>query len=86
MNSWDKMDSYSTYITDEDTLETADFEYFIGENDLDLLNRLSKAGKDHRKFMRMIPVIVDVTAPMYWWKEMDTYKVGTVRSSCSTMH
>lgn len=86
MNSWDKMDSYSTYITDEDTLETADFEYFIGENDLDLLNRLSKAGKDHRKFMRMIPVIVDVTAPMYWWKEYDTYKVGTVRNSCSTMH
>lgn len=86
MNSWDKMDSYSTHIADEDTLEVADFEYFIGENDLDLLNRLSKAGTDHRKFMRMIPVIVDITAPMYWWKEFDTYKVGTVRNSCSTMH
>lgn len=86
MSSWDKMDSYSTHIVDEATLEVADFEYFIGENDLDLLSRLAKAGKDHRKFMRMIPVIVDVTAPMYWWKEMDTYKVGTVRNSCSTMH
>lgn len=86
MNSWDKMDSYSTHIADEDTLETADFEYFIGENDFDLLNRLSKAGTDHRKFMRMIPVIVDITAPMYWWSEYDTYKVGTVANSCSKMH
>lgn len=58
----------------------------IGNNDLDLMKRLVKAGTDHRKFMRMIVVYVDVTAPLYWWKEFDTYKVGTVRNSCSTMH
>ena len=58
----------------------------IGNNDLDLMKRLVKAGTDHRKFMRMIVVYVDVTAPLYWWKEADTYKVGTVRNSCSTMH
>ena len=86
MNSWDKMDSYSTHIVDEATLEVADFEYFIGENDLDLLSRLAKAGKDHRKFMRMITIYLDITAPLYWWKEFDTYKVGTVANSCSTMH
>lgn len=86
MNSWDKMDSYSTYIVDEDTLETADFEYFIGENDLNLLNRLSKAGTDHRKFMRMIPVIVDITAPDYWFKEFSTYRIGVTENSTSTMH
>jgi hypothetical protein len=58
----------------------------IGPNDLDLMQRLSKAGTDHRKFMRMIPVYVRITAPLYWWKEFDTYKVGTVANSCSTMH
>lgn len=58
----------------------------VGNNDLDLMNKLAKAGTDHRKFMRMIVVYVDVTAPLYWWKEFDTYKVGTVRNSCSTMH
>lgn len=86
MNSWDKMDSYSTHIEDEETEQVADFEFFMGENDLDLLSRLAKAGKDHRKYLRMIPVIVDVTAPMYWYKEADTYRVGVVRNSCSTMH
>ena len=77
MNSWDKSDSYTHYFTDE---------IVIGNNDLDLMKRLVKAGTDHRKFMRMIVVYADVTAPLYWWKEADTYKVGTVRNSCSTMH
>lgn len=60
--------------------------YKIGPNDLELMKKLSKAGTDHRKFMRMIVVYVDIVAPLYWWKEFDTYKVGTVRNSCSTMH
>lgn len=77
MNSWDKSDSCKNF----DTGVIA-----IGNNDLDLMKRLAKAGTDHRKFMRMIVVYVDVTAPLYWWKEVDTYKVGTVRNSCSTMH
>lgn len=58
----------------------------IGSNDLDLMKRLANAGTDHRKFMRMITVYVDITAPLYWWKEFDTYKVGTVANSCPTMH
>ena len=61
-------------------------DYIIGPNDLDLMKRLRNAGTDHRKFMRMIIVYVDITAPLYWWKEFDTYKVGTVANSCSTMH
>lgn len=60
--------------------------FVIGDNDLELMTRLSKAGTDHRKFMRMITVYCDITAPLYWWKEFDTYKVGTVANSCSTMH
>mgnify|MGYP004570249827 CR=1 FL=1 len=60
--------------------------YIIGPNDLDLMTRLRNAGTDHRKFMRMITVYLDITAPLYWWKEFDTYKVGTVANSCSTMH
>ena len=76
MNSWEKSDS--TY-NDLD-------EYKIGANDLGLMKRLSAAGTDHRKFMRMMPVYVRITAPFYWWKEFDTYKVGTVANSCSTMH
>lgn len=60
--------------------------FMIGPNDLDLMTRLRNAGTDHRKFMRMITVYVDITAPLYWWKEFDTYKVGTVANSCSTMH
>lgn len=59
---------------------------FIGSKDLDLMTRLRNAGTDHRKFMRMITVYLDITAPLYWWKEFDTYKVGTVANSCSTMH
>lgn len=61
-------------------------DYIIGPNDLDLMKRLRNAGTDHRKFMRMLTVYVDITAPLYWWKEFDTYKVGTVANSCSTMH
>lgn len=60
--------------------------YCLGDNDINLMKRLVKAGTDHRKFMRMITVYVDITAPLYWWKEFDTYKVGTVANSCSTMH
>lgn len=73
MNSWDKSDS---------DLEKD----IVGFNDLALAKRLRNAGTDHRKFMRMITVYADITAPLYWWKEFDTYKVGTVANSCSTMH
>ena len=76
MNSWDKSDSKYNDLD----------EYKIGANDLDLMKRLAMAGTDHRKFMRMMPVYVRITAPFYWWKEFDTYKVGTVANSCSTMH
>lgn len=75
LNSWEKSDSkYDGGY------------YYIGLNDLDLMCRLVKAGTDHSKFMRMINVTFDITAPLYWWKEYDTYKVGTVANSCSTMH
>ena len=85
-NSWEKSDSYWTYIEDEHTLQRAPFEFFVGENDLTLMKKLVNAGTDHSKFMRMINVTCDIIAPLYWWKEFDTYKVGTVRNSCSTMH
>ena len=94
LNSWDKSDS--KFIRDPDygcsgncPCEDIDGHCdccFIGANDLDLMKRLRNAGTDHRKFMRMITVYVDITAPLYWWKEFDTYKVGTVANSCSTMH
>jgi hypothetical protein len=86
MNSWDKSDSYWTHIENPETLNTAPFQFFLGENDLKLMTKLRKAGSDHRKFLRMINVTCDITAPLYWWKEYDTYKVGTVANSCSTMH
>ena len=76
MNSWDKSDS----------CYDADGNYILGENDLALAKKLSRAGSDHRKFLRQIFVSMDITAPLYWWKEFDTYKVGTVANSCSTMH
>lgn len=76
LNSWDKSDSYD---------KNGNF-VEVGEKDLILMKKLVKAGTDHSKFMRMITVTVDITAPLYWWKEFDTYKVGTVRNSCSTMH
>lgn len=80
MNSWDKSDSY--YGNNEIGLES----YVIGKNDLELMQKLIKAGSEHRKFMRQILVSVDITASLYWWKEADTYKVGTVSNSTSTMH
>lgn len=83
MNSWEKSDSDIKY---ESWHDVSGGRYEIGPNDLDLMKRLSKAGTDHRKFMRMMPVYVRITAPLYWWKEFDTYKVGTVANSCSTMH
>ena len=85
-NSWDRSDSYMTYIEDPYTLETAEFEFFLGENDEALMESLVKGGPVHAKFRRMMPVWVTITAPLYWWKEFDTYKVGTVSNSCSTMH
>lgn len=97
-NSWDKSDSF--WCKDDLEVECPDScsflemcpiydsenVYIIGKNDLDLMKRLVKAGPSHRKFMRMITVYVDVTAPRYLWPEIDAYKVGTVRNSCSTMH
>lgn len=82
MNSWEKSDSNWRYVYEEGIVDGE----CIGPNDLDLMMRLRNAGADHRKFMRMITVYVDITAPLYWWKEFDTYKVGTVANSCSTMH
>ena len=76
MNSWGRMDSYY----DENG------NYILGENDLSLAMRLARAGSDHRKYLRMIFVSVDITAPLYWWKEYDTYKISTVANSTSTMH
>lgn len=84
MNSWEKSDSTFWGIgADKTELGTW---YEIGEHDHSLMQKLSDAGTEHRKYMRMIPVYVRITAPLYWWKEFDTYKVGTVANSCSTMH
>lgn len=102
MNSWEKSDSYDGFnctacghierdgICRKGDLEREHcYEYYgfeLGPNDHSLMQRLSNAGTDHRKYMRMMPVYVRITAPLYWWKEFDTYKVGTVANSCSTMH
>lgn len=94
MNSWKKSDSEFKGVAETDVLDNGKVKkqqvYYdalsIGENDYDLMMILCNAGTDHRKFMRMITVYVDITAPLYWWKEFDTYKVGTVANSCSTMH
>lgn len=87
MNSWDKSDSYFDLAEDPSPINPNDeMIYRLGENDLKLLKRLANAGTDHRKFMRQIFVCMDITAPLYWWKEMDQYKVGTTTDSCSTMH
>lgn len=101
MNSWEKSDSFipcyrktechkcdanqkcAYYFEDGEPYKKDEF---IGAKDLDLMTRLRNSGTDHRKFMRMITVYLDITAPLYWWKEFDTYKVGTVANSCSTMH
>lgn len=85
MNSWEKSDNDSE-IKYESWHDMSGGKYEIGPNDHSLMQRLSNAGTDHRKFMRMMPVYVRITAPLYWWKEFDTYKVGTVANSCSTMH
>lgn len=91
-NSWEKSDSNWRYVAPAQRENhilasySDDSEFWIGPNDADLMNRLRNAGTDHRKFMRMITVYLDITAPLYWWKEFDTYKVGTVANSCSTMH
>ena len=101
MNSWNKSDSAicqrgiidcpdNCYYKDKPAECQADIvdegSYVVGPNDLNLMKKLANAGTDHRKFMRMMPVYVRITAPLYWWKEFDTYKVGTVANSCSTMH
>lgn len=94
LNSWDRSDSVWENVNLEDfddeitveSLPSASIAYKVGPNDQDLMRRLSKAGADHRKFMRMIIVYADIKAPLYWWKEYDTYKVATVANSCSTMH
>ena len=82
MNSWDKSDSYWTL----DETDVPNQKFIIGPNDLALCQKLIKGGPVHSKFLRQIMVSVDITAPLYWWKEFDTYKVGTVANSCSTMH
>ena len=94
MNSWDKSDS-AFGCDDYDNCYTCPYydvgcdpvgDIYIGENDLKLMRSLFKGGTEHRKYLRMINVTMDITAPLYWWKEFDTYKVGTVANSCSTMH
>lgn len=92
MNSWAKSDSeYCFFKNCKDDCDryghcNDDIPFYLGNNDHSLMQKLSDAGTEHRKYMRMIPVYVRITAPLYWWKEFDTYKVGTVANSCSTMH
>ena len=100
LESWDKSDSFlcpgycdncerwtlGAYLEGNVCGNHIEGEFVIGDNDLNLMRRLANAGSDHRKFLRQILVSVDITAPLYWWKEFDTYKVGTVSNSCSTMH
>lgn len=95
MNSWEQSDSTWGCASTGSVCNYCDFDcnwcgntpkYLVGSKDLALMKNLVKAGTDHSKFMRMITVTCDITAPLYWWKEFDTYKVGTVRNSCSTMH
>lgn len=99
MNSWKKSDSHIVdcdgecslcgayeLVSDDSCMASLGDNVIIGPNDRKLMAKLAKAGTDHRKFMRMITVYLDITAPLYWWKEFDTYKVGTVANSCSTMH
>lgn len=85
MNSWHKSDSEYKVLEDGNVLIRSN-EYIIGANDMNLAQRLIKGGSEHRKFLRQIMVSVDITAPLYWWKEFDTYKVGTTANSTSTMH
>lgn len=85
-NSWARSDSAIVYIEDSETLETASYQFQLGDADYDLMTLLATGGPVHAKYRRMIPVMVTINAPLYWWKEFDTYKVGTVANSCSTMH
>lgn len=85
-NSWDCSDSSIVHIEDPETLETAGYQFQLGDADHDLMKLLATGGAVQAKYRRMIPVMVTINAPLYWWKEFDTYKVGTVASSCSTMH
>lgn len=84
MNSWDKSDSKWGPYEDQSTYDC--WRFNVGENDHDLMSRLANGGPVHAKYRRMMVVYLDITAPLYWWKEFDTYKVGTVANSCSTMH
>ena len=86
MNSWDKMDSEITFNDNPAVLEDAYPQFFMGDADYELAQKLADGGSVHAKYRRMIPVYLDITAPLYLWKEFDTYKVGTVANSCSTMH
>ena len=88
MNSWDKIDSKENTCNDIscDNCSEIYSQIELGKNDYDLMKRLTLAGTEHSKFLRMLPVMLDITAPLYWWKEFDTYKAGTVANSCSTMH
>lgn len=100
LNSWEKSDSFlcpgicdscnrwtvGKYLDGTVCRNHIAGEFVIGENDIALMRKLCRAGSDHRKFLRQIMVSMDITAPLYWWKEFDTYKVGTVSNSCSTMH
>lgn len=93
MNSWNKSNSFLCNVECDECPERGNhcqghnyLDYVVGDNDLTLMKKLVKAGSDHAKFMRMINVTMDVTAPLYWWSEYDTYKVGTVANSCSKMH
>lgn len=95
MNSWDKSDSifhnldtggFSWTIYNDETFFDGKTDMYLGENDLDLMTRLIKAGPEHRKFLREIAIWCDITAPLYWWKQFDTYNVGVTKNSCSTMH
>jgi hypothetical protein len=86
LDSWDKSDSYTTHIENPQTLNTADFQFVLGDNDLSLMRKLYKAGPEHRKYLRQIFVSMDIIAPLYWWKQKDQFKVGTTTNSCSTMH
>lgn len=85
MNSWDKCDSEWRIYT-PDYIHLSEAEYIIGKNDLELMQKLYKAGTEHRKYLRQIFVSMDIVAPLYWWKQADQFKVGTVTNSCSTMH
>ncbi len=95
MNSWEKSDSgtclktlpcHSCHENRNNCKKNIETGFILGNNDHSLMQRLSNAGTEHRKYLRMMPVYVRITAPLYWWKEFDTYKVGTVANSCSTMH